>query len=131
MRAPRALARSYSSSTRIPAPSPSTKPSRSLSHGREATVGSSLRVDIAFIAQKPPTEVGEEPRSAPPAIITSASPYWIIRIAMPIEWLDVAQADTAEKLGPLVPVSSDTCPASLLIMVLGTLNATNSRGPPP
>src|SRR5688572_30170807 len=120
MRAPRALARSYSSSTRMPAPSPSTKPSRSLSHGRDARVGSSLRVDIAFIEQKPPTDVGEEPRSAPPAIITPASPYWIMRIAMPIEWLAVAQADTAEKLGPLMPVSNDTCPGNMLMMVLGT-----------
>ena len=80
----------------MPAPSPSTKPSRSLSHGREARAGSSLRVDMAFIAQKPPTEVGDEPRSAPPAIITSASPYWIVRMAMPMEWFEVAQAETAE-----------------------------------
>jgi len=79
-----------------------------------------LRVDIAFIEQKPPTEVGDEPRSAPPATITSASPYWIMRIAMPIEWLDVAQAETAEKLGPLMPVSSETWPGSMLMMVLGT-----------
>src|SRR4249919_243185 len=120
MRAPRALAYSYSSRIRMPAPSPSTKPSRSLSHGREARVGSSLRVDIAFIEQKPPTDVGEEPRSAPPAIISSASPYWIKRIAMPIEWFDVAQAETAEKLGPLAPVISDTWPGSMLMMVLGT-----------
>ena len=54
--------------------SPSTKPSRSLSHGREACVGSSLRVDIAFIEQKPPIDVGVDPRSAPPAIMMSASP---------------------------------------------------------
>src|SRR5437868_396118 len=36
MFAPRALACSYSSRTTAPAPSPSTKPSRSLSHGRLA-----------------------------------------------------------------------------------------------
>ena len=92
----------------MPAPSPSTKPSRSLSHGREARGGSSLRVDIAFIEQKPPIEVGVEPRSAPPATITSASPYWIMRMAMPIEWFDVAQAETAEKFGPLTPVQDAT-----------------------
>ena len=120
MRAPRALAYSYSSSTTMPAPSPSTKPSRSLSHGREARVGSSLRVDIAFIEQKPPTEVGDAPRSAPPAIITSASPYWIMRIARPIEWFELAHADTADKLGPLMPVSNETWPGSMLMMVLGT-----------
>src|SRR2546427_8811602 len=58
----------------MPAPSPSTKPSRSLSHGREACSGASLRVLMAFIAQKPPSAVGDEPRSAPPTTITSASP---------------------------------------------------------
>ena len=79
-----------------------------------------MRVDIAFIAQKPPIDVGDEPRSAPPAIITSASPYWIIRIAMPIEWFEVAHAETAEKLGPLMPVSSETWPGSMLMIVLGT-----------
>src|SRR5436853_132978 len=35
MRAPRALACSSDSMTRMPAPSPMTKPSRSLSHGRQ------------------------------------------------------------------------------------------------
>src|SRR3546814_1578638 len=63
MRAPRARAYSYSSSTSTPAPSLNTKPSRSRSHGRDARAGSSLRVDIAFIAQKPPIAVGDEPRS--------------------------------------------------------------------
>ena len=43
-----------------------------------------------------------------------------MRIAMPIEWFDVAQADTAEKFGPLMPVSRLTCPGSMLMMVLGT-----------
>ena len=42
-------AASSSSSTRMPAPSPITKPSRSLSQGREARCGSSLRVDRARI----------------------------------------------------------------------------------
>lgn len=79
----------------MPAPSPRTKPSRPASQGREAAVPP-LRVLIAFIAQKPPIEVGELPCSAPPANITSASPYWIMRIAMPTEWLAVAQAETAE-----------------------------------
>src|SRR5690606_41299025 len=103
-----------------PGLSPSTTAPRSLSQGRLAFGGSSLRGDVALIGQSPPMEVGEAPRSAPPASITSASPYWIIRIAMPIEWLAVAQAETAEKFGPLMPVSSDTCPGNMLMMVLGT-----------
>jgi hypothetical protein len=37
----------------MPAPSPATKPSRLASKGRIAFVGSSLRVDMAFIEQKP------------------------------------------------------------------------------
>ena len=104
----------------MPAPSPSTKPSRSLSQGREARVGSSLRVDIARIAQKPATEVGAEPNSAPPATIASASPYWIRRMAMPIEWFDVAQAETAEKFGPFRPFRIQSWPDTMLMMVEGT-----------
>ena len=75
---------------------------------------------MAFIAQKPPSAVGEEPRSAPPATITSASPYWIMRIAVPMEWLDVAQADTAENDGPFSPAMMLSWPGSMLMMVLGT-----------
>src|SRR3990167_2024854 len=120
MRAPRAFADSYSSRMRMPAPSPSTKPSRSRSQGRLARVGSSLRVDRAFIEQKPATEVGVQPCSAPPATMMSASPYWIMRIAMPTEWLDDAQADTAEKFGPLKPLMMHNWPETMLMMVLGT-----------
>src|ERR1041384_2951664 len=54
MRAPRRLACSSSSSTITPAPSPMTNPSRSTSNGREERCGSSLRVLMAFMAQKPP-----------------------------------------------------------------------------
>ena len=67
-----------------PALSPSTKPSRSLSHGRDAVCGSSLRVDSARAAAKPPTPSGEIVASEPPATMTSASPYSINRAAMPM-----------------------------------------------
>src|SRR5438105_3945498 len=43
MRAPRFFACSSSSTTRMPEPSPATNPSRSLSNGREAFSGASLR----------------------------------------------------------------------------------------
>jgi hypothetical protein len=56
-----------------------------------------------FMAQNPATAVGVQPCSAPPATMMSASPYWIMRMAMPMEWLEEAQAETAEKLGPLKP----------------------------
>src|SRR5712691_8174317 len=58
---------------RMPAPSPMTKPSRSLSQGRLAWAGSSLRVESARIAANPPTPIGVMAASVPPAIITSAS----------------------------------------------------------
>ena len=51
--APRARANSSRSSTMIPEPSPSTKPSRSTSNGREARSGSSLRVLMARIWENP------------------------------------------------------------------------------
>ena len=92
MRAPRAFACSYSSSTRTPAPSPSTKPSRSTSHGRLAVAGSSLRVDSARAAQKPPMPSALTVASAPPAIMTSASPYSISRAASPMLWFAVEHA---------------------------------------
>src|SRR5437899_1839069 len=57
MRASRRTACSSDSSTTMPAPSPHTKPSRPASKGREAFSGSSLRVDIAFIEQKPATRL--------------------------------------------------------------------------
>lgn len=43
-----------------------------------------------------------------------------MRIAVPIEWLDVAQADTAENVGPFRPLIRLTWPGSMLMMVLGT-----------
>src|SRR5213078_2833372 len=103
MRASRRRACSSDSSTRMPPPSPHTKPSRPASNGRDAFCGSSLRVDIAFIEQKPAMVSGTTMASAPPAIITSASPRWIRRKASPSAWLPVAQAVTTAEFGPLAP----------------------------
>ena len=47
-----------------PAPSPSTKPSRSLSHGRLAASGLSLLRDKARAAAKPPIPNGDDAFSA-------------------------------------------------------------------
>jgi hypothetical protein len=57
-----------------PAPSPTMKPSRSLSKGRLARAGSSLRVDSARSAPKPPMLIGVIAASEPPAIMASAAP---------------------------------------------------------
>ena len=76
----------------MPAPSPMTKPSRSLSKGREAFSGASLRVLSARIEQKPPTPSGVIAASEPPAIIASASPRWMRRKESPTAWAPLAQA---------------------------------------
>ena len=47
---------------------------RPIPHGRLARLGSSLRVDSAREAPKPPMPRPQAAISAPPAIITSASP---------------------------------------------------------
>src|SRR5947199_405768 len=83
MRASRRRACSSDSSTRMPPPSPHTKPSRPASNGRDAFCGWSLRVDIAFIEQKPAIVSGTTIASAPPAILPSESPRWMIRIEPP------------------------------------------------
>jgi len=58
-----------------PAPSPMTKPSRSLSNGRDERFGSSLRVLMAFIAQKPPMPIGTMVASVPPATSLARRPF--------------------------------------------------------
>ena len=92
--APRFFA--YSSSSRIttPAPSPMTNPSRVASKGREAVANSSLRVDSAVMFAKPPIAIGVTVASEPPVMMTSASPYWIMRNASPIACALVAHAET-------------------------------------
>ena len=77
-----------------PAPSPITKPSRVASNGRDAVSGSSLRSDSACMLAKPPIAIGVTVASEPPVIMTSASPYWMVRNASPIAWALVAHAET-------------------------------------
>src|SRR6266403_1426208 len=129
MRASRRCACSSDSSTRTPPPSPHTKPSRPASNGREAFSGSSLRVDIAFIEQKPAMVSGTTMASAPPAIITSASPRWISRKASPSAWLPVAQAVTTAEFGPLAPKRMETSPEAMLMMSIGMKKGETRSGP--
>ena len=49
-----------------------TNPSRSLSQGRDAFSGASLRSESARMAEKPPTASGDITLSVPPQIIASA-----------------------------------------------------------
>ena len=52
---------------------------------------------------KPAMPTGQIAASAPPATITSASPYLIIRAASPMAWAPVEQAVTTAWFGPLKP----------------------------
>src|SRR5437899_579582 len=63
---------SSSSTTKTPAPSLRTKPSRSLSNGRLAAGGLSFLVERARAEQKPPSPIGVMAASLPPVSITSA-----------------------------------------------------------
>ena len=126
--APRALACLSSSSTRAPAPSPMTKPSRSLSQGRDAICGVSLKlVDSARAAQNPAMPSRHTAASAPPAIITLASSSMISRAASPIACAPVEHAVTTEWLGPLNPNLIDTCPDTRLIRLAGMKNGLTRR----
>ena len=89
-----------SSRMTMPAPSPMTKPSRSLSNGRLALFGSSLRVESARIAANPPTPIGVIAASDPPAIMTSASSRRMISNASPIACADAVQAVQVARFGP-------------------------------
>src|SRR5215213_5079615 len=106
----------------MPAPSPMMNPSRSLSNGRLALSGSSLRVDIARIAANPPTLMGVIAASDPPAIIASASPRLMISNDPPTACADAEHAVHVARLGPLAPNLIDTWPAARLMMDAGMKN---------
>src|SRR5438034_8422221 len=129
IRASRRTACSSASSTTTPPPSPQTNPSRPASKGREAFVGASLRVDIAFIEQKPAIVSGMMMASAPPAIMTSASPRWMSRRASPIAWLPVAQAVMTAEFGPFAPKRIDTSPDAMFTIIIGMKNGDTRSGP--
>src|SRR5882672_1259542 len=130
MRAPRVFAPSYSSRISTPAPSPTMKPSRSLSKGRLAFSGALLRVDSARSAPNPPIPIGVMAASDPPAIITSAAPRRMISNASPIACADAEHAVQVAEFGPLAPNLIDTCPAARLMMADGMKKGEILRGPP-
>ena len=107
-----------------------TKPSRRLSHGRDAWVGVSLKsVESALQALKPAMPMRQIAASAPPATMTSASSSWISRAASPSAWAPVAQAVTTEWFGPLKPYLIETWPEARLISAEGMKNGLTRRGP--
>lgn len=83
------------------APSPTTKPLRSVSNGLEAFSGASLKSVARLRARANPAMAnGWMQDSAPPATMTSASPQAINRAASPIECAPVVHAVVAAWLGP-------------------------------
>src|SRR6185503_17719813 len=130
MRAPRAVANSCSSRISTPAPSPTMKPSRSLSNGRLARSGSSLRVESARSAPNPPMPIGVMAASDPPAIITSAAPRLMISNASPMACADAEQAVQVAEFGPLAPNRIETWPAARLMIADGMKKGEILRGPP-
>ena len=78
---------------------------------------------------KPASAHGVTAASAPPASITSASPYSIRRAASPIPWVAVAQALTMARFGPLKPYITERSPEIMLMMLMGTKNGETRRGP--
>ena len=73
-----------------------TKPSRSLSNGRLAVCGSSLRSDSAFMLAKLAIASGVIAASDPPATMTSALFSRIRSNASPSACPDDAQAETVQ-----------------------------------
>src|ERR1043166_628943 len=114
----------------IPAPSPMTNPSRPRSNGRDACCGSLLRVDKARKAAKPATLIGVMADSAPPQIIASASPRWIILKLSPIAWAPAEQAVAVAEFGPLALCRIDTWPEARLTIADGMKNGETRTGPP-
>ena len=106
-----------------------TKPSRPLSNGREAPSGSSLRVESAFIDEKPPTTASWIAASVPPASMMSASPRRMVSHDSPIAWAPVAQADTVAKFGPSIPNAIATWPEPTFAMPIGMKNGEIRSGP--
>src|SRR6516164_9413443 len=103
----------------MPAPSPTTKPSRSRSNGRLAFSGASLRVERARIAANPPTPIGVIAASVPPQIITSASHLAMSLKESPIACALEEHAVQVAELGPLAPLRMETNPEARLTMEAG------------
>ena len=115
----------------MPDPSPITKPSRSLSNGRLAVVGSSLRNDSALALANPATPRGVMADSAPPQIMASALPICSRRKASPMALEPAAQAVATAELGPLAPSAIAARPVAMLGIIIGTVKGLTRPGPLP
>src|SRR3989338_7032026 len=77
----------------------------------------------------PPPASGLIVASAPPAIITSASPYSMMRADSPMQCVPVVQAETIARFGPFNQYITDRLPEIMLMMVPGMKNGEILRGP--
>ena len=86
-------------------------------------------MERAVKAVKPATPRGQMLASVPPAAITSASPYWMLRMASPMELVPVAQAVTTLMLFPFKPNIMETLPAAMFEIIRGTIRGLTLDGP--
>src|ERR1700741_69598 len=103
----------------IPAPSPTMKPSRPASQGRQARVGSSLRVESAFMDANPPMPIGVIVASVPPQILISAAPRSIILKESPMACAEAEQAVAVAEFGPRAPYRIEIWPEARFTMAEG------------
>ena len=106
-----------------------TKPSRPASNGRLAWAGSSLRVDIARMIAKAPKQSGASGASAPPAIITSASPRTMARNPSPMAMAPEAQLIPLVELGPVHPNSIAMLQLAAPAKTVSASAGSTARGP--
>ena len=115
--APRALACSSVSMSMSAPASPNTKPSRSLSNGRDARSGSSLRVDMARIIENAAMGSASMGPSTPPQTATSASPMTIWRHA----WTMASEPDEQADTGVITPARAPSCSPTAAAAPLGMI----------
>src|SRR5262249_38592308 len=99
----RLVACSSDSRIKMPAPSPTMKPSRSASKGRLAAAGAPLRLEKGFYEANRATPIGVIVASVPPQIIMSAAPRSMILNESPMAWAEAEQAVAVAELGPFAP----------------------------
>lgn len=114
-----------------PAPSPTTKPSRWVSKGRQALVGSSRRVEAALRLQALAISRRVQVDSAPPATTMSQAPERSIWWAVPMATVPEEQAVETAWLGPWTPRSRLTLLAAPLTTLSGASFGETRRGPRP
>ena len=117
------------SRSRTPEPSAMTNPSRSVSNGRLAFCGSSLRRESTLMQPYASTTRGVMVDSAPPARTTSARPRRSRSRAAAMEYAPVAQAAQGAMFGPVTPRVMAALAAGMLGMILGTASALTDPGP--